>query len=119
MNNGVWHQIENLARKLAVRYDSVMIVCGPVFTSSQPQTFGIHAMPVPDAFFKAFMVYSNEGYHTVAFLCPNNAEPITVTAAMRSVNTVEALTELNLFSSLDNRIEEHVESIVDTSVWVP
>lgn len=119
MNNGVWHQIENLARKLAVRYDSVMIVCGPVFTSSQPQTFGIHNIPVPGSFFKAFLVSDDDGYHTVAFLCPNSPDSITVEAAMRSVNTVEALTGLDLFDFLDDRIEENVESIVDAGVWTP
>lgn len=119
MNNGVWHQIENLARKLAVIYDSVHIVCGPVFSTDTTKTIGPNHIRVPDAFFKAFVIRHQDSYHTVAFLCPNTATPCTPTSAMTTVNTIETIVELNLFSFLDDRIEEHVESIVDTCLWIP
>ena len=118
MNNGVWHQIENLARKLAVRYDSVMIVCGPVFTSSQLQTFGIHAIPVPDSFFKAFLVSDDDGYHTIAFLCPNNPDSVTIAGTAQSVNAVESFTGYDFFGFLDDAVEETIEDEVEVGLWV-
>ena len=112
MNNGVWHQIENLARKLAVRYDSVQVVCGPVFTSMQPSFFGINNIPVPDGFFKAFLVSDNTGYHALAFFCSNNAEPISMVMAVCCVDDVETISGIDLFRFLDDRIEDSVESRV-------
>lgn len=110
MNNGVWHQIENLARKLAVKYDSVMIVCGPVFTTPSPQTIGTNKVSVPDYFFKAFLIQHVGSYHAIAFLCPNNDTIVSIDNVACSVNAVELMSGLDLFDFLDNRIEEAVES---------
>ena len=118
MNNGIWHQIENLARQLAVRYDSVMIVCGPIYTSVQPQTFGIHNIPVPDGFFKALLVSDDNVYHSVAFLCPNSAESISMAMASCCVDDVETVTGIDFFCFLDDGIEESVESQVDSDLVI-
>ena len=117
MNNGIWHQIENMARQLAVKYDSVMIVCGPIYTSEQPQSFGIHNIPVPDGFFKAFLVSDNSGFHTVAFLCPNTAEIVSLTMTICCVDDVELASGIDLFNFLDDGIEEAVESRVDLVLY--
>ncbi len=117
MNNGVWHQIENLARKLAVRYDSVMIVCGPVFVSNTPETIGPHRVRIPDSFFKAFLVKHQDAYHTIAFICPNNPDSVTVVGTAQSVNTVETFTGYDLFGFLDDGVEEDVEDEVDAAFW--
>ena len=114
MNNGIWHQIENLARKLAIKYDSVQIVCGPIFTSTQTRSFGINNIPVPDKFFKAFLVSDVTGYHTVAFLCSNSADPISVAMAACCVDDVETASGIDLFRFLDDRIENALESRMDS-----
>lgn len=118
MNNGVWHQIENLARRLAVRYDSVMIVCGPVFTTSSPQTFGAHKVCIPDCYFKAFLINHAGVFHTIAFLCPNNADVVTIDSVVNSVNIVESVSGLDLFEFLDDHVEEKVESQVDLDIFL-
>ena len=118
MNNGVWHQIENLARKLAVRYDSVQIVCGPIFVSQTPETIGPNQVPIPDSFFKAFLVKHQDTYHTIAFICPNSPDSVTVAATARSVNTVESFTGYDFFGFLDDGVEETVEDEVEVGIWV-
>ena len=117
MNNGVWHQIENLARKLAVRYDSVMIVCGPIFVSKTPETIGPNRVQIPDSFFKAFLVKHQDAYHTIAFICPNTPDSVTVVGTAQSVNTVETFTGYDLFGFLDDAVEEDVEDEVDAAFW--
>lgn len=117
MNNGVWHQIENLARKLAVRYDSVQVVCGPVFLSDTPQTIGANKVHIPHLFFKAFLIRKTNSYYTIAFLCPNKEDLASVTDVICSVNTIESLVGLNLFEFLDDREEEIVEDQADFSVF--
>lgn len=116
MNNGVWHQIENLARKLAVRYDSVMIVCGPIFTSTQPRFFGVNNIPVPDSFFKAFLIPDGTEYHTLAFLCPNCSEQISMAMTVCCVDDVETASGIDLFRFLDDEIEDAVESRVNAEL---
>ena len=118
MNNGVWHQIENLARKLAVRYDSVQIVCGPIFVSNTPETIGPNRVWIPDSFFKAFLIKHQDAYHTIAFICPNSPDSVTIAGTARSVNTVESLTGYDFFGFLDDGVEETVEDEVEDGLWV-
>ena len=118
MNNGVWHQIENIARKLAVRYDSVQIVCGPIFVSRTPETTGPNRVQIPDSFFKAFLIKHQDAYHTIAFICPNNSDSVTVVGTARSVNTVETFTGYDFFGFLYDGVEETVEDEVEVGLWV-
>ena len=117
MNNGVWHQIENLARRLAVKYDSIHIVCGPLFLSKTPKTIGPNDVSIPDIFFKAFLVKIKDTYHTIAFVCPNSPDAVTIYEIMQPVNAVEDLTGWDLFDFLDDAIEETVEGEVEVNIW--
>ena len=116
MNNGVWHQIENLARKLAVRYDSVQIVCGPIIVSNTPETIGPHRVWIPDSFFKAFLIKYQDAYHTIVFICPNTLDSVTIAGTARSVNTVESLTGYDFFGFLNDGVEETVEDEVEVGL---
>ena len=118
MNNGVWHQIENLARQLAVRYDSVQIVCGPIFVSKTPETIGPNQVWIPNSFFKAFLIKHQDAYHTIAFICPNNPDSVTIVGTAQSVNSVESFTGYDFFSFLDDGIEEDVEDEVEVGLWL-
>ena len=118
MNNGVWHQIENMARKIAETYDSVCVVCGPVFTNSPPQTIGAHKVCIPNYYFKAFLIKYTGTFRTIAFLCPNNADVVTIDSVVNSVNFIESVSGLDLFEFLDDRVEEAVESQVDLDIFL-
>ena len=117
MNNGIWHKIENMARRVAVKYDSVLIVCGPIFDSPTPETIGPNRVRIPDRFFKAFLIKRQNAYHSIAFICPNSSDSVTVTGTMQNVNSVESLTGLDLFDFLDDSVEEKVEQEADIDSW--
>lgn len=117
MNNGIWHKIENMARRVAVKYDSVLIVCGPIFDSPTPETIGPNRVRIPDSFFKAFLIKRQNAYHSIAFICPNSSDSVTVTGTMQNVNSVESLTGLDLFDFLDDSVEEKVEQEADINFW--
>lgn len=118
MNDGIWHKIENIARKVAETYDSVCIVCGPFFTNSVTQTIGVNKVPVPDYYFKAFLIKHVDSYYSIAFLCPNNASVTTIDDVICSVNSVELVTGLDLFDFLNDSIEEEVESLVEVELFM-
>lgn len=113
LNNGIWKGIENIARGYAKQFGSVNIVCGPVFTDTVYGAIGESRIPIPDFFFKSFLVYRSGHYHAIAFLCPNDGASKTIC----TVNDIESLTGINLYAFLDEQIEEHVENVVDRSFW--
>lgn len=117
MNGGIWLKIENMARRLATQYDSVNIVCGPIFTDTTNGTIGSNNIPVPDFFFKTFLVYYKGQYHSIAFICPNDDGHTTPAAVATTVNQVETRIRTNLYGHLDDAIEETVEDELVPYYW--
>ena len=117
MNNGVWHQIENLVRRIATQYDSVHVICGPIFTDNANGYIGPNRLPVPDYFFKTLLVKDATGYHAIAFLCPNNDKTLTMKEAACTVDKVEAMSKIDVYSYLPDQIEFTIESIHDPNIW--
>ena len=117
MNNGVWHQIENLVRRVATQYDSVHVICGPIFTDNANGYIGPNRLPVPDYFFKTLLVKDATGYHAIAFLCPNDDKPLTMKEAACTVDKVEAMSKIDVYSYLPDKIESTIESTFNLKLW--
>ena len=67
--------------------------------------------------FKAFLIKHQDAYHTIAFICPNTPDSVTVVGTTQSVNTVETFTGNDLFGFLDDGVEEEVEDEVYAAFW--
>lgn len=117
MNNGVWHQIENLVRRVATQYDSVHVICGPIFTDHSNGYIGPNRLPVPDYFFKTLLVKDGSGYHAIAFLCPNSEKPLAMKDAACTVDKVESMSKIDVYSYLPDKTEMTVESQIDLKKW--
>ena len=112
LNTKLWKKIENLARRLATQYDSVRIVCGPIFTDTLNGYIGPNRIPVPDYFFKTLLVKDVSGYHAIAFLCPNSKNTHAMKESVCSVDEAESKSGLDFYSYLPNKTEAFVESQV-------
>lgn len=72
---------------------------------------------MPDAFFKAFLTVKNNVFNTIAFIMPNSSEHNRIQDYALSVNDLEQLIGCDLFTSIDDRYEEIVESDVYFRYW--
>ena len=117
LNNGSWNALENRVRNWARQFGSVFVVTGPIIGQNQGGRIGSHGVVVPDAFFKAILVYSKEIYHGISFVMFNNSTPQRLPDCHLSINDLETLTGLDLFPTLDDSIEETVEESVDLGFW--
>lgn len=117
MNNNVWHDIENLVRRVAKDFDSVHVICGPIFTGISNGYIGSNHLPVPDYFFKTLLVKDATDYHAIAFLCPNNDKPLTMKEAACTVDKVEAMSKIDVYSYLPDKIESTIESTFNLKHW--
>ena len=80
-------------------------------------TIGSNRVIVPDAFFKAFLTVKNNVFNTIAFIMPNSSEHNRIQDYALSVNDLEQLIGCDLFTSIDDRYEEIVESDVYFRYW--
>lgn len=105
MNSQAWRKIEELTRRLARRYGSVLVVCGPVFDSVSHRHIGPNCVHVPDRFFKALAVRVGEEWHSVAFLVENNRQSRSPRNYAVSVDAVEAVIGRDLFPQIPEGCE--------------
>lgn len=74
-NNGIWKRLEEKVRKLAVKYDHVYIITGPVMGENRYGKVGESDILVPDAYYKALLVPYKGAYLSIGFLMPNETAP--------------------------------------------
>lgn len=113
MNSQAWRKIEELTRRLARRYGSVYVVCGPVAGTGRFGTIGKAGVQVPDTFFKVLAVNTSEGYRTVGFLVENTPQDGSPRRYAVTVDSVETLVGRNLFPL----IPEETEASFDWNDW--
>ena len=117
LNSGDWATTERLARRIATRYGSVFVICGPIVGSNKFGKLGKHGVVIPDAFFKAMLVRVGSEYYSIAMVLPNEADHHDSRYYWCSVNDLEHILGIDLFPGLDDSVEEKCESVVEISIW--
>lgn len=117
LNAGDWESLEDKARSIARQKRSLFIVCGPIIGENRYGTLGEAKVVIPDAFFKALLYKDSDGFHSIAFVMPNEGTHHSLGYYAMTVNDVEKLTGLDLFSALNDKIEEETESQLRLSDW--
>ncbi len=127
LNGGEWNRLEQAVRRWAKNYGRVWIVCGPLFNPSRSHnTIGRARVHIPDAFFKALLIPVGNSYASIAYIMPNGTRstytmpPTAASSQPRpnvlmpkyalSVDELEKLLNFDLFSALDDNIENTVEA---------
>lgn len=117
LNTKLWRRIENHVRKLAIIYDSVHIICGPIFTDQTKRYIGPNRIPIPDFFFKTLLIKDASGYHAIAFLCPNSDTTLSMKEVACTVDEVEKMSKIDVYSYLPDKTESIVEGQIDFRKW--
>lgn len=117
LNAKDWQTLEKMVRDWAIKYGKIWVVCGPFIGGNIYGTIGEQRVAVPDVFFKAVLRKEDDRWYSIAFVFENDSHKQPVKDAVVSVNDVEALIGYDLFTNLDNRIEETVEAQSNWDDW--
>ncbi len=115
-NAGLWLKAEGAVRDAARDFGKVYVVTGPVF-SDDMKTIGPCNVAVPGSFYKVVLGVKNGEVYAIGLICPQEYQNGNLKPYLCSVNDVEKMTGLDFFPSLDDAIEEKVESTYSTSAW--
>ena len=113
MNSQAWRKIEELTRRMARRFGSVLVVCGPIYDSVERRHIGPACVHVPDRFFKALAFESNGEWYAVGFLVDNDHQSRSPRSYAVPVDSIEAVIGRNVFPHLS----EDVESTYNWNKW--
>ena len=116
LNAGVWKNLEEQVRSLAMQKGNIYIVCGPI-VSKQPQTIGNNKVAIPDAFFKVLLQNDNGEWEAIAFMFANESGRKPLSTYAMSVEEMQVITGIDFFPALPDSIEAVIESRVDFTKW--
>lgn len=118
LNAGAWETLESACRRWAKNEGSVYIVCGPVYKKATPKTIGKDLkISVPDGFFKVVLSLREGKEKAIGFYFDNNKSKQSMERAAMSVDDVEALTGIDFFVNVNDRLEERLESTYALKQW--
>ena len=117
LNKNWWEHLERACRQWARQEGSVWIVCGPVFSDS-PKRFGKkHRVAVPKGFYKVVLSLKEGREKALGFYYTNDDAPQPMEDAVRSVDEIEKLMDIDFFSSLPDEQEGRLEAMTDLRAW--
>ena len=112
LNRGIWKKLEESVRGWAVTYGTVHVSCGPGLETYDVLASGVR---VPDMFWKAVLRTAPDT-SCVAFVFPNAEKvPGELGGYQMSVDALEEILGMDLFSALPDGTEARVES--EVLVW--
>jgi endonuclease G len=108
-NRGVWKQLEDATRELAIRRGDLYVVTGPVFLQS-PRVKLKNRISIPDATYK--IIVDPKRQMMTGFVIPNNS---SLGQNFRSyqvkVREIERLTGLNFNPDLPRKLADEMEAV--------
>lgn len=117
LNGGVWRSLEERCRDYAYRYGCVYIAAGPIIGENRNGTLGANEVVIPDAFYKVLLVCINGQYEGIGFYFENVAGHRPLTTYAMTIDEIEALTGIDFFFSLPDKIEDDVENKINQEIW--
>jgi endonuclease G len=116
-NRGVWRELEEEVRELALQNGSLYVVTGPVF-GKRNKRIGDNRVSVPRAYYKVLLDYTEPEIKAIAFLLPNKGSDKDVYDFAVAIDSVEAVTNIDFFPALPDLEEDMLESTFDVSPWI-
>lgn len=117
LNGGAWKTLEEKERLWAERDSALIIVAGPIYSSSDRERIGEAGVRVPSYFFKALLAPYLSEPRAIAFVYPNTRAPGNMRNYSMSIDELEELTGFDFFPALPDDVENRVESQVSFKAW--
>lgn len=113
-NRGIWKKLEEQVRQWAMNYENILVLSGAVISDTLQKTGKIS---VPYYFYKIIAVIKPSYTQMIAFIMPNEKSSLPLKHYAVTVDSVEKITHINFFPSLNDDVEEQAESKFDIHLW--
>jgi len=113
INRGVWKKIEEWTRTIAIKYNEVYVITGPIFNTKKYDQSPV--LRIPDSFYKIVIEPKQE--KIITFIVPNfYTEKNEITDFISTVSDVESKTDINFSPQIPKQLEllEKNKSSIDT-----
>lgn len=115
-NRGVWNRLEALVRNWAIEEEKLYVVTGGILHDTLP-TIGANQVSVPQYFYKIVLDYTLPGIKAIAFLMENESSNLPLHHFVVTIDSVESLTGVDFFPTLEDHLEAQLESTIFIDEW--
>lgn len=117
LNAGDWRILEEKVRDLANHFKNVYIVCGPI-VGKESLRIGANRVVVPKAFFKVLLCWNVGNWQAIGFVFDNAAGHRKLSTYAKTVDEIEAITNLDFFPLMTDSTQTAIESNFDLNSWL-
>jgi endonuclease G len=114
-NKYTWKRMNDMVREWAKESGSLYIVSGPVLADAPFPTFGPSKVSIPSRFYKVVM--DIKGKRGMGIVVKNSMSSGSLKPFAMSIDEVEKITGIDFFHSLDDDLENEIESRYDDKDW--
>lgn len=117
-NRGAWSKLENQVREWSLDAGELYVVTGPVLNDNLakvPQ--GTRKVSIPKLYYKIILDLVPPFYKATAFLMPNKDLQYRIADYVVSIDSIENLTGIDFFPSIDDTLENRLEASHSLQDW--
>jgi endonuclease G len=114
-NKYTWKRINDMIREWVKETGALLIACGPVLADSPFPTFGPSKVSIPSRYYK--VVLDMQGRKGMGIVVKNSMSSGSLKPYSMSIDEVEEITGIDFFHSLEDDLENEIESRFDASMW--
>ncbi|MEL6135474.1 MAG: DNA/RNA non-specific endonuclease, partial [Bacteroidota bacterium] len=117
-NRGIWKELEMQVRDWCKQSQKLYIVTGPVLTLRAQRRLGKDkALAAPARYYKILLDLNETSAKAAAFLLPNKKSDERLSDYMVTIDSLEALTQIDFFPQLPDEQERALESQTFVNSW--
>lgn len=115
-NGGIWNRLEQKTRYWVSKDKQLFVVTGGVLKNNL-KTIGKEKVAVPKQFYKILLDYTEPKIKAIAFLVPHEASKAPLYSFVVSIDSIEALTNIDFFPALPDNLETKLEASSSYKNW--
>lgn len=117
-NRERWSELESWIRSYVIDFkEAVYVVTGPVLKEGLAKQGG-NGVSIPKQFYKIVLDVEGPAHKAIGFVMPNETCPYPVSGYLTSIDSIEKLTGLDFFSSLNDQEEAVLEAMNTMDGWL-
>ncbi|MBA3899416.1 MAG: DNA/RNA non-specific endonuclease [Bacteroidetes bacterium] len=116
-NRGIWNRLESQVRQWAVENEELYIVTAGVLSDSLPFIGNKNKVTIPIYYYKIILDLKEPEIKAIAFVMENKASKLPLKTFAVSIDSVERLTGIDFFHTIEDILEDYLESTLELEKW--
>jgi len=121
LNQQVWQRLEEMELSFfAKNFGKVWVITGPIFSDNSERMPSSWRVTIPRAFYKIYVTEETDSKpaFALAFVVPQNVSgKEQLSSFITTIDAIEVQTGLDFLADFDDKIEAHLEGVVEVAPW--